>query len=107
MLSLMLPPVKPLTLSLILFTSAFAQEIGSVGDWPDWRGPDRDGVSREKGLPEKWSLRSEEHTSELQSRLHLVCRLLLEKKKKKKPHTRANDVQHHHGELRRDSIAIH
>src|SRR2546422_7723771 len=29
------------------------------------------------GLP-----RSEEHTSELQSRLHLVCRLLLEKKKK-------------------------
>src|SRR2546429_2518725 len=29
------------------------------------------------------SIRSEEHTSELQSRLHLVCRLLLEKKKKK------------------------
>src|SRR5687768_18272497 len=31
----------------------------------------------------KWqdALRSEEHTSELQSRLHLVCRLLLEKKK--------------------------
>src|SRR2546422_6747551 len=28
--------------------------------------------------------RSEEHTSELQSRLHLVCRLLLEKKKKRK-----------------------
>src|SRR2546429_1178343 len=33
-------------------------------------------------------LRSEEHTSELQSRLHLVCRLLLEKKKKKKSHVR-------------------
>src|SRR5687768_17899582 len=31
--------------------------------------------------------RSEEHTSELQSRLHLVCRLLLEKKKKP-PHPR-------------------
>src|SRR2546429_4035000 len=30
----------------------------------------------------KKSNRSEEHTSELQSRLHLVCRLLLEKKKK-------------------------
>src|SRR5687768_17780634 len=29
-------------------------------------------------------LRSEEHTSELQSRLHLVCRLLLEKKNKQK-----------------------
>src|SRR3989442_10456351 len=31
-----------------------------------------------------YHLRSEEHTSELQSRPHLVCRLLLEKKKKKK-----------------------
>src|SRR5687768_17700499 len=31
--------------------------------------------------------RSEEHTSELQSRLHLVCRLLLEKKKKKQNST--------------------
>src|SRR5712675_3230219 len=30
--------------------------------------------------------RSEEHTSELQSRLHLVCRLLLEKKKTNTPH---------------------
>src|SRR2546422_5013635 len=33
------------------------------------------------------AIRSEEHTSELQSRLHLVCRLLLEKKKKKDKHT--------------------
>src|SRR2546429_3185763 len=32
--------------------------------------------------PSRPSWRSEEHTSELQSRLHLVCRLLLEKKKK-------------------------
>src|SRR2546422_5681868 len=34
--------------------------------------------------PTEATTRSEEHTSELQSRLHLVCRLLLEKKKKKK-----------------------
>src|SRR2546429_1573283 len=35
--------------------------------------------------------RSEEHTSELQSRLHLVCRLLLEKKKNNIPeHTKLN-----------------
>src|SRR2546422_6820161 len=34
--------------------------------------------------------RSEEHTSELQSRLHLVCRLLLEKKKK------MNELNQHH-----------
>src|SRR2546429_2050923 len=38
--------------------------------------------------------RSEEHTSELQSRLHLVCRLLLEKKKQHIPH---------HSEFRRCS----
>src|SRR2546422_7893424 len=35
-----------------------------------------------EGRPDGEDLRSEEHTSELQSRLHLVCRLLLEKKKK-------------------------
>src|SRR3989449_7030550 len=34
------------------------------------------------------AMRSEEHTSKLQSRLHLVCRLLLEKKKK--PNTRTH-----------------
>src|SRR5687768_18082710 len=42
------------------------------------RGQDPDALDRR---PDR---RSEEHTSELQSRLHLVCRLLLEKKKKKK-----------------------
>src|SRR5437660_8990350 len=35
----------------------------------------------------EWSPRSEEHTSELQSRGHLVCRLLLEKKKQKQNET--------------------
>src|SRR2546422_4847226 len=39
--------------------------------------------------------RSEEHTSELQSRLHLVCRLLLEKKKKKKNITQAHKITTH------------
>src|SRR5439155_21939109 len=34
--------------------------------------------------PDERHVRSEEHTSELQSRGHLVCRLLLEKKKKKR-----------------------
>src|SRR3712207_7210342 len=38
--------------------------------------------SRSTARPRK-SMRSEEHTSELQSRQYLVCRLLLEKKKKK------------------------
>src|SRR2546429_2680563 len=35
---------------------------------------------------EPMAARSEEHTSELQSRLHLVCRLLLEKKKQNRTH---------------------
>src|SRR2546422_7040501 len=41
----------------------------------------RDLIDRLEHSPEAIA-RSEEHTSELQSRLHLVCRLLLEKKKK-------------------------
>src|SRR2546429_5057458 len=40
-----------------------------------------------KTLELAWDKRSEEHTSELQSRLHLVCRLLLEKKKQLKDST--------------------
>src|SRR2546429_4135417 len=48
--------------------------------------PGRGGVPgnrlRFPGVPIRRDFRSEEHTSELQSRLHLVCRLLLEKKKK-------------------------
>src|SRR2546422_5333881 len=45
--------------------------------------PERHGRPREPGqVAEDGDQRSEEHTSELQSRLHLVCRLLLEKKKK-------------------------
>ena len=51
--------LKSLTLTILSACFAgptCAQQIGSVGDWPDWRGPDRNGVSREKGLPEKWSL---------------------------------------------------
>src|SRR5689334_24766786 len=38
------------------------------------------------------ALRSEEHTSELQSQFHLVCRLLLEKKKKKSKLTRPHVI---------------
>src|SRR5215472_11168637 len=49
--------VQRLFIFLFCFASlSQAQQIGSVGDWPDWRGPDRDGISREKNLPEKWSL---------------------------------------------------
>src|SRR5438874_7918666 len=49
---------------------------GVLRDAPD--------LAREHALQDLYELRSEEHTSELQSRRDLVCRLLLEKKKKKK-----------------------
>src|SRR5438309_8185917 len=40
-------------------------------------------AARSRGQDDVDRARSEEHTSELQSQFHLVCRLLLEKKKKK------------------------
>src|SRR2546430_13049188 len=57
-------------------------------------GPDR--ASASTGLPggplsdrtDRTRDRSEEHTSELQSQSNLVCRLLLEKKKKKRQHNK-------------------
>src|SRR5690625_5742833 len=53
------------------------QELNSKGYLIATRG--KNGGLRLKGKPEDIN-RSEEHTSELQSRGHLVCRLLLEKK---------------------------
>src|SRR2546429_5447609 len=55
--------------------SAYAKGIGWVAGRRDLSG------YRHPVTPEVAGSRSEEHTSELQSRLHLVCRLLLEKKK--------------------------
>src|SRR2546429_3264432 len=49
---------------------------------------------RRRGEPLRHQ-RSEEHTSELQSRLHLVCRLLLEKKKKQLINTTVTTSIHH------------
>ncbi len=42
-------------LNLILPVSVAAQGA----DWPEWRGPNRDGISAEKNLPEKWALNGE------------------------------------------------
>lgn len=41
--------------------SVFAQAKykASGGDWAEWRGPNRDGSSREKGLPENWSIKGD------------------------------------------------
>src|SRR3989449_1602834 len=64
----------------------FVQRAGVVARRPDGRLPPRRGWHVAGVRPRRTDARgarSEEHTSELQSRLHLVCRLLLEKKKKK------------------------
>src|SRR2546422_6810129 len=52
------------------------------------------------------SLRSEEHTSELQSRLHLVCRLLLEKKKATPPPARRTPSTRTRSRRRRRAVAV-
>src|SRR6266581_3141708 len=62
---------RPPRSTLFPYTTLFRSSPWSA--WPPWSTP---------GLP-SWprTARSEEHTSELQSPVHLVCRLLLEKKK--------------------------
>src|SRR5260370_18957808 len=53
----------------------------SVAEQEADQRPDRRGVPSLRSEGDRDLLRSEEHTSELQSHLNLVCRLLLEKKK--------------------------
>src|SRR5258708_24160286 len=86
------PPRSTLFPYTTLFRSRAARERSprSAPEWRTWmsvhekvmgRLSELKGMLRAKHLKDK---RSEEHTSELQSPDHLVCRLLLEKKKKKK-----------------------
>src|SRR5207253_8907058 len=104
---LLLTPPRPPRSTLFPYTTLFRSRAGEEGAAHDGRGPESEaGCLRPQApgrgapgrrLPEgageegagpaaegaAGHLRSEEHTSELQSRGHLVCRLLLEKKKKK------------------------
>src|SRR2546422_3172667 len=70
---------RPPRSTLFPYTTLFRSGRGGRR-WRD-RGAEGGGAARCRRAGER---RSEEHTSELQSRLHLVCRLLLEKKKKKR-----------------------
>src|SRR2546422_8618086 len=72
---------RPPRSTLFPYTTLFR----SLSTGPGARAPARDHRLPRDDRPGAgaYGLRSEEHTSELQSRLHLVCRLLLEKKKKK------------------------
>jgi outer membrane protein assembly factor BamB len=48
-------PSKPRPLLLLLTIVFAAAGRGAANDWTDWRGPSRDGISAEKGLPSSWS----------------------------------------------------
>src|SRR5690349_24006566 len=78
------PPRSTLFPYTTLFRSPGArQQGGQARRAPPQRGGDCR-LRRSAGPLRRSAPRSEEHTSELQSRRDLVCRLLLEKKKKKK-----------------------
>src|SRR5436305_8933364 len=72
--------------TLFPYTTLFRSLFAGVGDRSPRgiEGPRRQKKANPNPHPEGLPKRSEEHTSELQSRPHLVCRLLLEKKKKQK-----------------------
>jgi outer membrane protein assembly factor BamB len=46
--------VVTLTVGLVIAQTASAQVASKPGDWPQWRGPNRDGVSQETGLLKEW-----------------------------------------------------
>src|SRR2546422_1095141 len=75
------PPRSTLFPYTTLFRSVLGLEPAALELEAPEEGLVRADSKRVAGQPSP--RRSEEHTSELQSRLHLVCRLLLEKKKKK------------------------
>src|SRR3712207_7117665 len=82
---------RPPRSTLFPYTTLFRSWRGASpcrGSLPEDPGPTRAGRRTPRSVPSPSpdarpaSPRSEEHTSELQSRQYLVCRLLLEKKKK-------------------------
>src|SRR2546429_6974425 len=79
------PPRSTLFPYTTLFRSLCVEELFARGAEQGRQGrPEQLHIGHEQaGREDERVWRSEEHTSELQSRLHLVCRLLLEKKKKK------------------------
>src|SRR5690242_20832957 len=82
MLILFLVSLRRLGSTLFPYTTLFR----SRGEGPDGSQPLSTTDGRQPQPPHQrrrllWTVRSEEHTSELQSHVNLVCRLLLEKKK--------------------------
>src|SRR5258708_10196186 len=77
---------RPPRSTLFPYTTLFRSPYGPAGNQPAWPRPENH--RHREGTAPPWcgtssATRSEEHTSELQSPDHLVCRLLLEKKKQR------------------------
>src|SRR5260370_31868958 len=81
------PPRSTLFPYTTLFRSNCSRAVVDIGDNHLRAGNMK--FSHDRGS----DTRSEEHTSELQSHLNLVCRLLLEKKKKQKTHLGASSLR--------------
>src|SRR5437660_6455136 len=98
------PPTPPLFPYTTLFRSrrdcvkpcARLARVSTMQRPPAW--PPRCRSAGKRWIRAAWTsrCRSEEHTSELQSRGHLVCRLLLEKKKKQHTQPRYHLTDGHH-----------
>src|SRR5689334_23783835 len=90
---------RPPRSTLFPYTTLFRSRPAARAPWPlpDRGAPDRSHTAHisargrsQCGRRPLLRRRSEEHTSELQSQFHLVCRLLLEKKKNKKKNNLTN-----------------
>src|SRR5690625_6431717 len=72
-----------------------AQDYDRFASWQDTLVEELERVLMEHAEKQRYMfVRSEEHTSELQSRGHLVCRLLLEKKKEARRKSNLNTSEH-------------
>src|ERR1041385_7115663 len=78
---------RPPRSTLFPYTTLFRSVLGRLPDGPIGFSGQMHGLV---------VLRSEEHTSELQSRLHLVCRLLLEKKKIFRSYRKSTRLNYRH-----------
>src|SRR2546430_3171533 len=88
---------RPPRSTLFPYTTLFrSDDARAARDAP--RGEYTQAVQRRSAHLDQWRLsagdRSEEHTSELQSQSNLVCRLLLEKKKKQKNRHTVTSTEH-------------
>src|SRR5690348_17683200 len=74
-------PISDFFLAMAFDVDAFRKPSSVRAYLRDWAGRNFGPQYQDRIASIMWRYRSEEHTSELQSPVHLVCRLLLEKKK--------------------------